>query len=40
MMEEEIVAVLISLDAKKGFDSVSHKYTKTILWNYGLGSTV
>jgi hypothetical protein len=34
-VEEEVDAVLISLDAKKAFDSVSHQYTETILKNYG-----
>jgi hypothetical protein len=36
-VEEEVDAVLISLDAKKAFDSVSHQYTETILKNYGFG---
>jgi hypothetical protein len=34
---EAIDAVLISLDAKKAFDSVSHKYTERILEKYGFG---
>ena len=36
-VEEGVEAVLISLDAKKAFDSVSHQYTETILKNYGFG---
>ncbi len=36
-IEEGIDAVLISLDAKKAFDSVSHKYTENILENHGFG---
>jgi hypothetical protein len=34
-LEEEVDAVLISRDAKKVFDSVSHQYTETILRYYG-----
>jgi hypothetical protein len=34
-MAEKVDAVLISLDAKKAFDSVSHQYTETILKNNG-----
>jgi hypothetical protein len=36
-IEEKVDAVLISLDAKKAFDSVSHQYTETMLTNYGFG---
>jgi hypothetical protein len=32
-----IKAAIISLDAKKAFDSVDHKYIDTILENYGFG---
>jgi hypothetical protein len=32
-----IDAVLVSLDAKKAFDSVNHEYIDTVLVNYGFG---
>jgi hypothetical protein len=34
---KKINAVLISLDAKKAFDSVSHEYIRKVLSNYGFG---
>jgi hypothetical protein len=34
----KINAVLISLDAKKAFDSVSHDYIRKVLENYGFGN--
>jgi hypothetical protein len=37
-IDEGVDAFLISLDAKKGFDSVSHHYTESILKNYGFGT--
>jgi hypothetical protein len=36
-MEEGMDTILISLDARKAFDSVSHHYTEKILKNYGSG---
>jgi hypothetical protein len=38
--EEGIDAVLISLDAKKAFDSVSHEYIANILGHYGFGENL
>jgi hypothetical protein len=35
---KKINAVLISLDAKKAFDSVSHEYIRKVLVNYGFGN--
>jgi hypothetical protein len=35
--EEDLDAALISLDAKKEFDSVSHQYVEKILKHYGFG---
>ena len=35
--DENIEAVLISLDAKKAFDSVDHRYIETTLEQYGFG---
>ncbi len=35
--EQDLDAVLISLDAKKAFDSVSHQYVEKILKHYGFG---
>jgi hypothetical protein len=32
-----INAILVSLDAKKAFDSVSHEYIEEVLLNYGFG---
>jgi hypothetical protein len=36
-VDEKVGAVLISLDAKKAFDSVSRQFIETILKNYGFG---
>jgi hypothetical protein len=35
--QHNIDAVLVSLDAKKAFDSVNHEYIDTVLVNYGFG---
>jgi hypothetical protein len=35
--EEKIESILVSLDAKKAFDSVSHKYIEVTLRKYGFG---
>jgi len=35
----QIDALLVSLDAKKAFDSVSHEYIREVLKNYGFGET-
>ena len=35
--EEKIESILVSLDAKKAFDSVSHKYIELTLRKYGFG---
>jgi hypothetical protein len=35
--EEAVDAVLIYLDTKKAYDSISHQYTEIILKNYGFG---
>ena len=35
--EEQIEAVLISLDAKKAFDSVDHSYIEKTWGEYGFG---
>jgi exonuclease III len=37
-IQEEVDSVLISLDAKKAFDSVDHKYIENTLKNYGFGN--
>jgi exonuclease III len=37
--EKDIDALLISLDAKKAFDSVSHKYMHKVLSTYGFSDT-
>jgi hypothetical protein len=37
--EKGLDAILISLDVKKPFDSVSHKYVEKILKKYGYGQT-
>ena len=36
-VEDQIEAVLISLDAKKAFDSVDHEYIERTLAHYGYG---
>jgi hypothetical protein len=35
--KNNLSAALISLDAKKAFDSVNHKYIERTLINYGFG---
>ena len=35
--EEQVEAVLVSLDAKKAFDSVDHVYIENTLMRYGFG---
>ena len=35
--EKQVDAVLISLDAKKAFDSVDHRYIEKTLKRYGFG---
>jgi hypothetical protein len=37
--KKSIKAVLVSLDAKKAFDSVNHKYIALVLANYGFGES-
>jgi hypothetical protein len=36
-MEEGVGAGLISLDARRAFDSVNHHFIYTIIKNYGFG---
>ena len=37
MAKEKVDAVLVSLDAKKAFDSVDHGYIERMLKKYGFG---